>query len=292
MKQRNTLQRAKPEIAAFFESRHVKIFSRSELRQILNLYREEWGLRAYVTFPKFSAFLIEEIALQIETCSFSSRPYTRFTVGEVPLYKLLLSLIPDSYLSHFTALALHQFTEKIPDKIYLNFPQERKLRKNPSLDQNLIDRAFRRPVRVAKNSAAFRGHEVLLLNSMGHGDLGIIESKGPDDSKIRITDRERTLIDITVRPVYSGGISNVLAAYRKAKGKVSIRKLAETLKALDFAYPYNQSIGFCLEKSGYIDSEIALLREFPIRYDFYLDYQMAETDYSKDWRLYFPKGLE
>jgi len=28
---------------------------------------------------------------------------------------------------------------------------------------------------------------------------------------------------------------------------------------LDFAYPYHQSIGFCLERSGYKDSEIALL---------------------------------
>lgn len=286
------LQKAKSEITDFLQFQDVRVLSRSDLRQILDFHGKEWGLPASVTLPKFSAFLIEEVGLRMETCSFSSRIYTRFTVGEVPLYVFLLALIPNSYLSHYTALFLHQLTGRTPDRIYLNFPQERKFRKNSALDQTLIDRAFQRSVRISKNSALFRGQHVLLLNSMGHGDLGIINLGEPEGAQVRVTDMERTLVDIVVRPVYSGGVSNVLAAYRKARGKVSIGKLAETLKALDFAYPFHQSIGFCLERSGYKDSEIALVRNFPIEYDFYLDYQMAETDYSRDWRLYFPKGLE
>jgi hypothetical protein len=182
-------------------------------------------------------------------------------------------------------------TSKRPDQIYLNYPQERKTAGDSALDQNRIDLAFRGPVRVSKNSAAFRRNQILLLNSMGHKDLGIIEMAGPENTKIRITDVERTLIDIVVRPVYSGGLTNVLAAYRKARGKASISRLAKMLKALNFSYPYHQSIGFCLERSEYKDAEIAFLRQFPIRFDFYLDYQMAETDYSNDWRLHFPKSL-
>ncbi|HMK33917.1 MAG TPA: hypothetical protein VK463_02540 [Desulfomonilaceae bacterium] len=292
MPRQSALQRAKFEIADFFESQDAQVFSRAELGEILASNRKEWGLSPSMTFSRFNTFLIEELGFRLETCSFPSRNYTKFTFGEVPTFDFLLSLIPNSYLSHHTALFLHKLSDKIPDKVYLNVPQERKLRKNSSLDQGLIDRAFRGSVRISKNSAAFRGKEVLLLNSMGRGDLGIIESEGPDDSMIRITDMERTLIDITVRPVYSGGISNVLAAYTKAKGIVSISKLAETLKALDFAYPYHQSIGFCLERAGYEASETDVLRDFPIRYDFYLDYQMTETEYSQVWRLYFPKGLE
>ena len=37
--------------------------------------------------------------------------------------------------------------------------------------------------------------------------------------KIRLTNIERTLIDIAVRPVYSGGVFEVLKAYRLAKDK-------------------------------------------------------------------------
>jgi predicted transcriptional regulator of viral defense system len=70
---------------------------------------------------------------------------------------------------------------------------------------------------------------------MGQGDLGIINLEEPEGAQVRVTDMERTLVDIVIRPVYSGGVSNVLAAYRKARGKVSIGRLTEMLKALDFA---------------------------------------------------------
>ncbi len=285
-----SLKKAKLEVADFFENHDIKIFSPSQIRQILDFHRDEWGIETS-TFSEFSEFLVEEIGLLPEICIFQSRTYTRYTVGKIPLHEFLLSLIPHSYLSHHTALFLHGLIEKKPYRIYLNFPQARKSRKSSSLDQNSIDQAFQRSVRISKNSAVFRGNQVLLLNSMGYNDLGIIKIDGPEGTKVRITDIERTLLDITVRPVYCGGVSNVLSAYRKAMGKVSIRKLTETLKALDFAYPYHQSIGFCLEKSGYASSELALLLEFPIKYNFYLDYQMPESDYWSSWRLYFPKGL-
>ncbi len=207
-------------------------------------------------------------------------------------YSFILSLIPDSYLSHFTALDLHGLTESAPDRVYLNYPQKRKGSRDTSLDQNRIDQAFRRAVRVSKNSALFRGSQVLLLNSMGLDNLGIVEMERPEGTRIRVTDLERTLIDIVVRPIYSGGISNVLAAHRKAASKLSIRKVVGHLEELDFTYPYHQSIGFCLERSGHTDSEIASLRDLPMKHDFYLDYQMKEPEYSKSWRLYFPRGLE
>ena len=38
---------------------------------------------------------------------------------------------------------------------------------------------------------------------------------------VRVTDLERTLIDIAVRPEYAGGVYEVLNVYRLAKGKVS-----------------------------------------------------------------------
>jgi predicted transcriptional regulator of viral defense system len=114
----------------------------------------------------------------------------------------------------------------------------------------------------------------------------------PEGGRIRVTDVERTLIDVTVRPVYAGGPFEVLKAYKVARPKVSVNKLAATLKKLDYIYPYHQAIGFYLERAGvYTESSIALLRKFDFKYDFYLTHQIKEKAYSERWRLYFPKGL-
>jgi hypothetical protein len=83
-----------------------------------------------------------------------------------------------------------------------------------------------------------------------------------------------------------------LKAYKLARPKVSVNKLAATLKKLDYIYPYHQAIGFYLERAGvYTESSIALLRKFDFKYDFYLTHQIKEKAYSERWRLYFPKGL-
>jgi hypothetical protein len=37
--------------------------------------------------------------------------------------------------------------------------------------------------------------------------------------------------------------------------------------------------------------QVELLARLPMEFDFYLSYQMKNTDYSKRWRLYIPKGF-
>lgn len=71
-----------------------------------------------------------------------------------------------------------------------------------------------------------------------------------------------------------------------------MRKLVSMLEKLNYIYPYHQAIGFYLDKAGYYeDSALKLLQKFGLKYDFYLAHQIDDVDYSKEWRLYFPKGL-
>jgi hypothetical protein len=122
---------------------------------------------------------------------------------------------------------------------------------------------------------------------------GVIEETLPDEAKpVRVTNIERTLIDIVVRPIYAGGVPAILDAYSRASGLLSLDRLVTTLDTLDYLYPYHQSIGFCLEHSGCYNAEsLELFRSIPKMYDFYLDYQMENPGYSNEWRLYYPQNL-
>ena len=286
------LMMAKTDIISFFNEQPKSIFLYSELRRIVSEQREHWSLTASTTLDNFLKFALENTRLQEARVAFPYRPVVRYTWGEIPIFELVLSLQSDSYLSHYTAMYLHDLTEQIPKTIYLNFEQRPKNYEVKPLEQSRIDAAFRRPMRTSKNIATFKDYRICLLNSMGIGNLGVIESRWTDGEKIRFTSIEKTLIDITVRPIYAGGVFEVLKAYRSAKGNVSINRLTAMLRKLNYVYPYHQAVGFYLERSGvYDESSIRLLRKFEMNYDFYLTYDMQEQDYSKEWRLFFPKGF-
>lgn len=114
--------------------------------------------------------------------------------------------------------------------------------------------------------------------------------KGEAGENISLTNIERTLIDITVRPSYGGGESTILRCYLSAKGRVSPPKLIKTLKELNYIYPYHQAIGFYMESAGYAKESWENLRE-DFRYDFFLAHEMKNAVYNEAWRIYIPKGF-
>ena len=187
----------------------------------------------------------------------------------------------------------HKLTEPAPETIYLNAEQRPKFRdESPTLLQENIDKAFKQRPRTTTNISTHQNHKIFLLNGMHTDNLGVEEVNLSGIKNCRLTCLERTLIGITVRPVYSGGVAKVLQAYKLARKKASAKKTVSLLKKLDYIYPYHQAIGFYMQRAGYDDSALKVIRESnPIEYDFYLANEMKEKDYSKEWRLYFPTGL-
>ena len=47
-----------------------------------------------------------------------------------------------------------------------------------------------------------------------------------------------------------------------------------------------------MERAGYGDKRYSMLRQLGLEFDFYLAHGMQEPEYSREWRLFFPKGLE
>jgi hypothetical protein len=188
-------------------------------------------------------------------------------------------------------MQLHGLTEQLPKTIYFN--QEQRISGGSgALSQTGIDNAFRNKCRTTSNIALYRAQHIFLLNGRNTKQLGVIDTTASDGAKLRVTNVERTLIDATVRPVYSGGVFEVAQAFVRAHGHFSVNKLVAILKQLRFTYPYHQAIGFYLQRAGlYKPSQLELLRQLPMEYDFYLDYGLRSPDYNADWRLFIPNGF-
>jgi predicted transcriptional regulator of viral defense system len=289
---KSRLKIAKPDIKDCLKNLPYNVLTRKKIERILSENRRFWRVSNSTTVQNFIDFLLKETELKLVKLKFPSRTINRYIWENASIFEITVSLKPDSYFTHYTAVYLHELTEQIPKTFYLNYEQLPKPRKGRNLSQERIKSAFMKSWRTSNNISSYKDCKICLLNGMFTGKLGVIETEGPNGEKIHVTNVERTLIDIAVRPVYSGGIFEVLKAYKLAHKKVSINRLSAMLKKLNYIYPYHQAIGFYLDKAKvYKETQISLMQEFEMKHDFYLTHQMKNMDYSKKWRLYFPKGL-
>jgi len=289
---KSRFQVAKKYIIEYFENLGNKVYSLNDISKILDNQRRSWLLPVGLTAEEFSKLLVTYTQLKLYDFAFMSKRIQRFTWGDVSIFRIASNLEKNAYLSHYTALLLHGLTDQIPKRIYVTYEQPEKQKVNNKLSQADIDNALSKPQRVSNNVAEYQDYSICLHNGQYTNNLGVVTITSDTGETNVVTEIERTLIDITVRPIYSGGVYEVLSAFRKAVKRVSINKLTARLKTLDYIYPYHQAIGFYLEKSGkYRDAQIELLKGFDIKYDFYLDHNMEEVEYSKEWKLYYPKNF-
>jgi predicted transcriptional regulator of viral defense system len=286
------LQIAKKDILRHFDSLNKRVFKRSEIDAELTQHREFWRLSQAIGRKKFIEFLSEVAGMHEIVFDFPTRKEVRYVWREASDYEIIQSLRPSSYFTHFTAIHLHSLTLQIPKTVYLNYEQPKKQSTDRTLEQDRIDYAFQSKWRTSATVAAFGQRRVCLLNGQFTGQRGVETILDELGNNVMVTDLERTLIDIVVRPVYSGGVHTVLEAYKHAAAKLKVNRLTAMLTSLDYAYPYHQAIGFYMERSGgYTDSQIAIVERFEKKFDFYLDHQIKQKQYSDRWRVYFPKGL-
>ncbi len=282
---------AKTDIVSVFEEAPQKIFRKADIERTLSLHKRNWRLADSMTTLKFIALLLDDTQLREHRLKFPSRTEIRYTWGNVTSFEVALSLKQSCYFTHFTSVFLLGLTDQIPKTIYVNWEQPTKRFVDRELEQSRIDGAFKRKPRVSHNIAPLGDYRVCLLNGMHTSRLGVYDEVGPSGEAVVLTNLERTLIDITVRPFYAGGVFEVAGAFRAAKGKASVNKIQAYLKQLNYVYPYHQAVGFYLEKARYPEHSLELLQELPLEHDFYLTYAMEETAYSERWRIFFPKGM-
>ena len=283
---RSRFQIALTDIESFFDKKKKPVYTFTEIGEILEEQKTIWKLPGKMTTRKFLEALLEKTKLKKFDFSFPSLSIHRYTWGESNIYEIVSGLLKNSYFCHYSALYLHELTEQIPKSIYINYEQPAKPKNESKLTQQGINKALSLPPRITNNICIVDNYEIHLLNGKKTGNLGVVTR-----NQFSVTDLERTLIDVTVRPYYSGGVFEVLKAYKNAQNDLSVSRLSALLNKIDYIYPYYQAIGFYLEKAGYSPTQLELFENYKREFDFYLTYQIEDPEYSSKWRVYYPRGL-
>lgn len=242
--------------------------------------------------PKTVQRILEQSGV-IQYRTLKSQDYNDLARVSIPAlqpspYDYAVSLRAGAYLCHASAVHILGLTQQQPKIIYANKEQSQKPAAEGALTQEAIDRAFANAQRRSNYIFRVDGVQIILLSGKSTGRAGVIKD---EESGLPITSLERTLIDITVRPRYAGGVFQVLQAFTAAINEVDVPKIVSLLETLNYRYPYHQSLGFYLDRAGAPTDILKPLRQLGLLYDFYLDYSMAAPEYDESWRVFYPPGI-
>lgn len=293
MGRKNQLDSCFSIIEDFFDKSGIKSFTENKFREIFSKNRYKWNVPSNKYSKQVLVYLTNRKVLSENIFSDVSNEnkliYSWKTQDE---FTIISGLKSDSYFTHYSALYLHQLSLQIPKTVYLNFEHKSVMSSNGDgnfLTQESIDNAFKGSQRKSSLSYSYLEKKIILTNGKHTNKLGVIKRINSEQC-FEYTDIERTLLDISVRPVYAGGVFEVLEAYKLAKGKVNVTKMADYLSQLNFIYPYHQVVGFYIEKAGYNENDIEFFKK-EMKFNFYLTYDIRNKEFSEKWKLYYPKGL-
>lgn len=287
MSQQYSLNDSADLITRFFSRQETKAYSNYHLRKILNENRDALKIPSSMYSERVIKFMQKH--LRLNQTQFKGNEIVVYSWGVTDELTRVNAIRPRSYFTHYSAVYIHQLSLQIPKIYYLNYEHAESSNTKGLLAQDQIDVAFSKPQRKVGESLSFNGKLLYLLNSKHTNRLGVLKESS-SQSYYHYTDVERTLIDIAVRPAYSGGVAEVVEIYRNAKDFVNLGKLKFYLDTLDYTYPYHQVIGFYLEVAGYPEDALQLFCD-NMQFDFYLTYNIRLKEYSERWKLFYPKGL-
>jgi hypothetical protein len=280
-------------IEAYFGKCEDKAFSRSDLIAIFETRKSDWILPKSMGPKAFLEMIIRHTKMSERKLQSMNYPeLLRYVWGaNVSPIAVANSIKHDAYFTHGSAMWIHGIGSAA-DEIYINSEQSKKPTRPVVLTQAAIDRAFRNRQRTSKLIYRFNNATITVLSGKNSGRLEVKSANAPSGERVDVTSLERTLIDITVRPAYAGGIAQVLKAFQAARERVSIQKLLGVLKHLDYAYPFHQAIGFFMKRSAYPAREQGQVKNLAMSFDFYLEYGMADSAFDNEFKVFYPRSLD
>ncbi len=270
-----------------------RVFQKSDLQILLNDLEKEW---------EFSSSTKYKVQSQAKKLAVNWRKEPKVSLmsffKEVDLLEVVSGLTiteANFYVSNYSALYWNELVEQRPENYYLS--KESKSRTSihsAEYNDDLVKMTFMKSQRHTEYGFKYRKSEIFLIEKQSLNHIGVEEktvSISNREVKFRLTNIERSLLDSIMSPNYSGGILTVIKAFERAE--INLNFLLEIYKTYQPFYPYWQSIGFILEntKNNHISESWSQAVNLPMR-DFYIDRNYRKDwQYSKKWKLYYPKGV-
>lgn len=291
-----------------FISNHGNILNRSSLMELLHTLQKQKNILNGTTLYGLTTLLVRLNFLESVNILYQKRLLYRYLskTKKLNAYEIALSIAPKkAHLSHLSALYINGITNLDPSTIYINYEQSPKPinKSNAKLTQKKVDQAFLKPVRKTNNIATFiyhnRSYTVILLNGKHTNYIGVQLIKPLNfSSEVRVSNIERSLIEATIRPSYSGGVSEVLLSFKNAKSEaVSINRLLSYLKKMNYIYPYFQNIYFYVYYAHYNPIQLNLVQKIldnsnkANQINFYLDHQLIKPKLDSYSKVYYPENM-
>lgn len=282
-------------IKKVLQSQEASVLTLTELKSFFRSHRSEWGVPQHVDYNDLIKDLQRLELLKILSLKTPDKFTEKllYSFGEPSVFSVAIALRTGSWVSHLSAAYVHQLTVNMPLAVYTTREQTYKPGGSGTyLTQESITNAFSRPPRLSNQRYEYLDSSIYLLESAYTDQAGVTNFKFFENT-IKVTNLERTLIDLCVRPQYGGGVYSVSEAFFRAKERVLIPRLIALLRATGYKYPYHQSVGFYLEKAEYPEELVNKFEgAFQFDYDFYLTNEMKRPKFDERWRLYVPSGME
>lgn len=164
-------------------------------------------------------------------------------------FQIAMALVEPAAISHWSALSYHHLTEQVPRRTFV-------LTTAKSLPR-------RRGIKAQANAGYSVSNITYQFIKIKHEFFFGIQEVWLNESKIKITDPERTILDCLISPEYCGGFSEILHILEQHFNKLNLNKMIDYAIRLDTATI--KRLGWILEHHGVATSRLEPLQRAPIK---------------------------
>jgi len=197
--------------------------------------------------------------------------------GTTPLheFEIAMALVEPAAISHWSALSYHGLTEQTPRRVYVlttarSVPRVRRRvkarRAEAGYPQTQPSAASHQPsaatVQPAEDGYSVGGI-IYQFIQVKPGRFFGIENVWMNESRIKVTDPERTLLDGLMMPQHCGDFSEVLHAFEVRAPRLDVDRIIGYALKLDAATV--KRLGWILERQGVKPERLEPLRKAPVK---------------------------
>jgi predicted transcriptional regulator of viral defense system len=172
--------------------------------------------------------------------------------GMTPLheFEVAMALVDPAAISHWSALSYHGMTDQVPRRVFVltttrAAPRKRGAKSKDAAEGYPVAGTIYQFVQVKPER--FFGTDLVWVN----------------ESRVRITDPERTLLDGLMMPQYCGGFAEVLHAFERRAPKLDVDRIIRYALLLDAATV--KRLGWILAQHGITPDRLEPLRKAPVK---------------------------